>query len=122
ILFINNAVIALIGGLMWASQKKMASLTFTSSAPTMSGMTAAILGGVSFMGGGNTGLGGAFVGLLLLNTFTQSINYIPAFAGQTWWNVILQGFILIIALIIDNYSARRQAKRLLLARQEKVAA
>jgi ribose transport system permease protein len=122
ILFINNSVLAVIGGLMWVAQKKMASVTFSSSAPSMSGMTAAILGGVSFMGGGSTGLGGAFVGLLLLNTFTQSLNYYPIFQGQkwTWLQTALGGLILAIALIIDNYTNRRQMKQLLAERKKAI--
>ena len=123
ILFINNSVIAVIGGLMWAAQKKMAAVTFTNSAPAMSGMTAAILGGVSFMGGGSTGLGGACVGLLLLNTFTQSLNYYPIFQGQrwTWLQTTLGGLILIIALIVDNYTSRRQIKLLLEERKRAIS-
>jgi ribose/xylose/arabinose/galactoside ABC-type transport system permease subunit len=123
ILFINNSVLAVIGGLAWASQKKMAAVTFSSSAPSMSGMTAAILGGVSFMGGGSTGLGGAFIGLLLLNTFTQSLNYYPIFQGQrwTWLQTVLGGLILIIALIIDNATSRRQAKLLLEERKKTIS-
>lgn len=123
LLFMNNSMLAVIGGLMWASQKKMAAVTFSSSAPSMSGMTAAILGGVSFMGGGATGLGGAFVGLLLLNVFTQSLNYYPIFQGQrwTWLQVALGGLILVIALIIDNYTARRQAKQLLEERKRAIS-
>jgi ribose transport system permease protein len=123
ILFINNSVLAVIGGLMWAAQKKMAAVTFSTSAPSMGGMTAAILGGVSFMGGGSTGLGGAFIGLLLLNTFTQSLNYYPIFQGQRWlWlQTALGGLILIIALIIDNYTARRQMKQLLEERKTAIS-
>ncbi|NLA88195.1 MAG: hypothetical protein GX847_13150, partial [Clostridiales bacterium] len=44
-----------------------------------------------------------------------SLNYYPIFQGQrwTWLQVALGGLILIIALIIDNYTPRRQAKQLL---------
>ncbi len=123
ILFINNSVLAVIGGLMWAAQKKMAAATFTTAMPSMTGMTAAILGGVSFMGGGSAGLGSAFVGLLLLDTFTQSLNYYPIFQGQqwTWLQTALGGLILIVALIVDNYSARRQKRQLLEERKQAIS-
>jgi ribose/xylose/arabinose/galactoside ABC-type transport system permease subunit len=124
ILFVNNSVLALIGGLMWAAQKKMASVQFSTSAPSMSGMTAAILGGVSFMGGGATGLGAAFVGLILLNTFTYSLNYYPIFTEQKWdWlQMTLGGLILVIALILDSTTAQRASKQFLAARKKAVAA
>jgi ribose/xylose/arabinose/galactoside ABC-type transport system permease subunit len=123
VLFINNGILALTAGLMWAAQKKMASRTYASSAPSMSGMTAAILGGVSFMGGGAGGMTGAFVGLLLLRAFTSGLNYIPGLSGQqwTWLNVTLQGMILVIALIIDNYNSRRVARQLLAARKAEIS-
>ncbi|MDR0813962.1 MAG: hypothetical protein LBO63_08235 [Oscillospiraceae bacterium] len=124
ILFVNNSVLALIGGLMWSAQKKMASVQFSTAAPSMSGMTAAILGGVSFMGGGATGLGGAFVGLILLNTFTYSLNYYPIFTEQKWdWlQITLGGLILIIALILDATSAQRAHRQMLAARKKAVQA
>jgi ribose transport system permease protein len=123
ILFVNNSILALVGGLMWAAQKKMASVQFSTSAPSMSGMTAAILGGVSFMGGGSTGMGGAFVGLVLLNTFTYSLNYYPIFQGQqwTWLQQTLGGLILVIALIVDAMSSQRASKQLLAARKKAIA-
>ncbi|MDR1589659.1 MAG: hypothetical protein LBS51_05645 [Oscillospiraceae bacterium] len=124
ILFVNNSVLALVGGLMWAAQKKMASVQFSTSAPSMSGMTAAILGGVSFMGGGATGLGGAFVGLVLLNSFTYSLNYYPVFTEQKWdWlQMTLGGLILVIALILDATTAQRAGKQFLAARKKAVEA
>jgi ribose/xylose/arabinose/galactoside ABC-type transport system permease subunit len=124
ILFVNNSVLALVGGLMWAAQKKMASVQFSTSAPSMGGMTAAILGGVSFMGGGATGLGGAFVGLILLNTFTYSLNYYPIFTQQKWdWlQTTLGGVILVAALILDAMTSQRAQKQFLAARKKTVAA
>jgi len=108
---------------MWAAQKKMAATTYATSAPAMSGMTAAILGGVSFMGGGAGGMAGAFVGLLLLRAFTSGLNYLPGLSSQKWsWlNVTLQGSILIIALIIDNYNSRRMSRQLLAARKAEIS-
>jgi ribose/xylose/arabinose/galactoside ABC-type transport system permease subunit len=119
-LYINNAMLASVAGLMWASQKSMASLTYVSASPTMSGMTAAILGGVSFMGGGATGMGGAFVGLLLLNFFTQGLAYIPALASAVWWRTAFGGFILVAALIMDTVTHRRQMRALLRDQQKKL--
>jgi ribose/xylose/arabinose/galactoside ABC-type transport system permease subunit len=119
-LMINNSILALIGGLAWVLRNNKASITLTLSAPSMGGMTAAILGGVSFMGGGATGLGGAFVGLLLIQTFTFSLEYYPGLNSQAWdWlQIMLGGLILIIALIIDTVSSRSQMKKLLEAQRK----
>jgi len=38
-------------------------------------LTAAILGGISF-GGGTGGMGGAFIGILILNTFNNGMQVI----------------------------------------------
>jgi ribose/xylose/arabinose/galactoside ABC-type transport system permease subunit len=122
ILFVNNSVLVLIGGLVWASYKKMASLNFATAAVSMSGMTAAILGGVSFMGGGSTGMGGAFIGLVLVNVFTQGLTYIFQDKSQqfTWLSLLCGGLILVVALIIDSISSSRQAKALIAARRKAI--
>jgi ribose/xylose/arabinose/galactoside ABC-type transport system permease subunit len=119
-LMINNSILALVGGLMWVLRNNKASITLSMSMPSMGGMTAAILGGVSFMGGGATGLGGAFVGLLLISTFTFSLEYYPGLNSQAWdWlQIMLGGLILIIALIIDTVSSRNQMKKLLEAQRK----
>jgi ribose/xylose/arabinose/galactoside ABC-type transport system permease subunit len=120
VLMINNSILALIGGLAWVLRNNKASITLSLSAPSMGGMTAAILGGVSFMGGGATGLGGAFVGLLLIQAFTFSLEYYPGLNSQAWdWlQIMLGGLILIIALIIDTVSSRSQMKKLLEAQRK----
>jgi ribose transport system permease protein len=108
VLFVNNSVIASLAGVMWVSQKKLASPTnIVAAMPDMSAITASILGGVAFMGGSGA-LGGAFIGMLLLNIFTNGLTIlkIPSF-----WNVSAQGFILIIALILDNATQRGRAAR-----------
>jgi ribose/xylose/arabinose/galactoside ABC-type transport system permease subunit len=119
-LMINNSILALVGGLMWVLRNNKASITMALSMPSMGGMTAAILGGVSFMGGGATGLGGAFVGLLLINTFTFSLEYYPGLNSQKWdWlQIMLGGLILVIALVFDTLSSRSQMKKLLEARRK----
>jgi ribose/xylose/arabinose/galactoside ABC-type transport system permease subunit len=120
ILFINNSVLALVGGLMFAANLKNVSYSaFSTAMISMSGMTAAILGGVSFMGGGATGLGGAAVGLILMNSFTFTLDYwkYPNFGAPVWdWlQTTLGGLILVIALIYDSFSAQSAMKKLIAA-------
>jgi ribose/xylose/arabinose/galactoside ABC-type transport system permease subunit len=112
IMFINNSVLASLAGVMWVAQKKLASPTnISTSAPDMSAITASILGGVAFMGGSGA-LGGAFVGMLLLNVFDNALTIlsIPSF-----WNIAAQGLLLILALVLDNFNNARQNRALMAA-------
>jgi ribose transport system permease protein len=110
ILFINNSVLAAIGGLLWSANIKLASPTaIISAAPDMRVISASILGGVSFMGGAGH-LGGALIALLLLNVFD---NMLTVLGVQSYWNIFAQGFLLAVALIIDYISAERRRSALL---------
>jgi len=115
ILFINNGILAAIGGLLWTAQIKLASPTaIISSAPDMSVISACILGGVSFMGGAGN-LVGAFVALLLLGVFDNMLTVIGV---QSYWNVFAQGLLLAIALVIDYINEERRRKAMLRAEIE----
>jgi ribose/xylose/arabinose/galactoside ABC-type transport system permease subunit len=112
ILFICNSTMSVFAGIMWSAQKKMASPTnISTSAPDMAGMTAAILGGVSFMGGSGA-LGGAFVAMLLLGIFTNALTILKV---ASFWSITASGLILIAALILDTLNSNRQSKALLIA-------
>jgi ribose/xylose/arabinose/galactoside ABC-type transport system permease subunit len=111
VLFINNSVIASFAGVMWVAQKKLASPTnITTSMPDMNAITASILGGVAFMGGSGA-LGGAFVGMILLNVFDNALTILKV---PNFWNIAAQGLLLIVALIIDSLNTSR-ARRALMA-------
>ena len=106
VLFINSSVMAGVGGLIYTTRVKNGGL-MTMVNDQFTGMTAAILGGISF-GGGAGGLGGAFVGLLVLRTFNQGMVIIGASAYLT---SVLSGVLLLVALSLDYLSQRRQNKR-----------
>ena len=106
ILFINSSVLAGIGGIIFATRTKSGSLT-TMATEQFTGMTAAILGGISF-GGGSGGMGGAFIGLLVLRTFNQGMIIVGSSAYLT---AVLSGALLLAALSMDYFSQRRQQKR-----------
>lgn len=111
ILFINSGVMSALAGIAWASQMKLAnSSSIISAAPNMQALSAGILGGVAFSGGAG-GLSGAFAALLLLNVFQ---NGIAVLSVPSYYNVMLQGLILIVALIADSMSTM-SAKRALIA-------
>jgi len=107
ILFMNTSLLASIGGFIYASRVKNGGL-MTMINDQFTGMTAAILGGISF-GGGMGGLGGAFMGVLVLRTFNIGMVIIGA---NAYFTNIASGALLLIALSMDYFSQTRQAKRL----------
>lgn len=110
ILFINNSILAAIGGLLWTAQVKLASpMAIISAGPDMKVISAAILGGVSFTGGSGN-LGGALAALLLLNVFD---NMLTILGVQSYWNIFAQGLLLALALIMDYVNTERRRKALL---------
>ena len=64
-----------------------------------------MLGGISF-GGGVGGMGGAFVGLLILNTFQIGMNVVGV---NPFWVTVFSGILLIIALAVDFFQTQVKA-------------
>jgi ribose/xylose/arabinose/galactoside ABC-type transport system permease subunit len=106
ILFVNSAVMAGIAGIITTAKTSQGSTTSAVSMLMFSGMTAAMLGGISF-GGGSGGMGGAFLGLMITQTFSQGMKTINA---NNYWATVFNGVLLILALAIDFMSQRRAIK------------
>ena len=106
-LFINCSLMGALAGIIYGIRSKQGSLAALQG-DQFTGMTAAMLGGISF-GGGSGGLGGAFIGLLVIKTFNKGMLIIGSspFLTQT-----LQGALLLAALVVDYLSQRRQHKRI----------
>ena len=112
LLFVNNSVLSAVGGILYTAQYKFASPTaMTSSGFDFRVISASILGGVSFMGGTGS-IGGAFVGLTLLNVFENMLNVLKI---QQYWILFASGALMVVALIIDYINAERRRKALLVA-------
>lgn len=112
LLFINNSVLAAIGGLLYTAQIKLASPTaLINSGFDFLVISASILGGVAFFGGAGS-IGGGFIGLLLLNVFDNMLTILKV---PDYWIVFASGFVLVVALIIDYIGAERRRKALLIA-------
>jgi len=101
ILFINCAVLSSISGMLAASRLMQGSLSALSTSQ-FTGLTAAILGGISF-GGGRGGMMGTFVGLVILNTFQTGMAVVNA---GPYWTTAFQGLLLIAALTLDYFSTK----------------
>jgi ribose/xylose/arabinose/galactoside ABC-type transport system permease subunit len=105
-LFINAAVLASLAGILLASRLMSANLVGITTSQ-FAGMTAAILGGISF-GGGTGGMGGAFIGILILNCFNNGMTIINV---PPYWQTVASGALLLFALTLDYLTAKRRLAR-----------
>ena len=111
ILYMNSGMLSTIAGSLLASRLRGASHEALSSS-ALDAITAAVLGGVSFMGGSGS-ISGLFFGTLLLNAFSNGLVVI----GMTaYWQLVLQGMVLIVALCLDYYSTKARIASLKRAR------
>jgi ribose transport system permease protein len=108
IMFVNCGAVAAFAGAVLTARMRSAS-PYGITGAEMNGMTAAIIGGVSFMGGGSSGMGVLLIGLVLLNVFQNGIVTINL---NSYWQVVSTGGLLILALIIDYYREKRRLKQL----------
>lgn len=104
ILFINASCLACIAGTLMSSRIKTATCEGI-SAQQFTGLTAAILGGISF-GGGSGGIGGAVIGILILNIFENGMQMMGV---PSYWQTVSSGVLLLAALLYDHWAARRRA-------------
>jgi ribose/xylose/arabinose/galactoside ABC-type transport system permease subunit len=102
ILFINSGALGGLAGILLAARLRTGTVQGIINSQ-FSGMTAAILGGVSF-GGGAGGLGGVFIGLLILNSFNNGTMVIRM---TTYWQTAASGLLLFLALTFDWFRTRR---------------
>ncbi len=105
-LFVNCSILGGLSGLIYTARSKQGSLMALQS-DQFTGMTAAILGGISFAGGSG-GMGGAFVGLLVIKTFNKGM---MIGGSSTYLTAVLSGALLLAALTLDYMNQRRQRKR-----------
>jgi len=105
ILYMNSAFLAGIGGIISMTRAGQANQSILINDQFM-GITAAILGGVSF-GGGTGNMAGVFVGLFILKTWDKGTTIINA---NSYWTEILKGVLLLAALVLDYFSARSASK------------
>jgi ribose/xylose/arabinose/galactoside ABC-type transport system permease subunit len=71
ILFANSGALGALAGMLYAGRLKVGNLTGTNNY-AFSAITAAILGGISF-GGGSGGMLGCFLGLVIINGFSNGL-------------------------------------------------
>lgn len=107
ILYINNAVMAALAGIVLASRMHSASPSSLSDAQ-MSAYAAAVLGGIAFTGGAG-GMTACMIGIVLMNFFNMGLNSLALDAS---WSIISSGVLLLIALTVDFFNERAREKAL----------
>ena len=102
-------MLAAIGALIWSSQQRMYNPSgLTTLAPEMTSLTAAILGGISVMGGSGS-LSGAFCGVVLISLLGYALQ---AMNLPTWVTTLVNGMLLVLALTIDGLTRRRGRQKM----------
>ena len=107
ILFINNGAICALAGAVLAARMHNASPLACSTGGT-DAITAAVLGGVAFRGGAGN-MWGMFLGLALMTVFNSGLT---ASGLGAYWQIVVQGLLLIMALLIDYINERSRKKAL----------
>ena len=105
ILFVNNGIIACLAGSILASRMAMGSPSGVVGSD-LDGITAAILGGVSFTGGAGN-MVGVFFGILLITSFQNGLVVANL---NSYYQVIAKGILLVAALILDYYREKARLK------------
>lgn len=106
ILFMNAGCFAALAGIMLAARLKTSNVTGVTNSQ-FTGITASILGGISF-GGGSGGMGGALIGILILNCFSNGMTIIDV---NPYWQTVASGLLLILALTADAINERRHISK-----------
>lgn len=104
ILFINAGILAGFAAMLLMGRLKAATVIGITNSQ-FDGITASILGGISF-GGGVGGMGGVLVGILILNCFNNGMTVIGI---DPYWQTIASGVLLLVALTVDFVSQRKRA-------------
>lgn len=107
ILYINNSAICAFAGALVAARMHNASPSACTTG-SIDAITAAVLGGVAFRGGDGN-MGQCFIGLVLLTVFNSGLTSsgLPAY-----WQIVVQGLLLIVALCLDFFNERSRKKQL----------
>jgi len=107
ILYMNNGAIAAFAGVILAARMHSAS-PMAGGTVALDAITAAVLGGVSFLGGVG-GIECCFFGILLLCSFNAGLT---ASGLGSYYQLIAQGGLLVVALSVDFFSSMLRKRSL----------
>jgi len=113
LVYIFSGVCAAIVGIITASQLQAAHPA-SGEGWEMNAIAAAVLGGTSMMGGIGT-IGGTVVGAFVIGVISDGM----VMCGVSeFWQMIIKGVVIILAVIVDQFQRRMEAKIALQARNE----
>lgn len=105
LVYMFSGVCAAMVGLIAASQL-MASHPATGESWEMNAIAAAVLGGTS-MSGGIGGIGGTIVGAFVIGVLNDGM----VMCGVSeFWQMVIKGFVIVIAVMIDQFQRKLQNK------------
>lgn len=106
VLYMISAALAALGGCLMAARMSSGQPSACEGLE-FDAVTAAVLGGVAMNGGVGT-MGGALIGLMILQGFNNGLMMmnVPSF-----WQTVSRGLLLIAALAFDFIRTRRKAKK-----------
>jgi ribose transport system permease protein len=105
ILFLTSSMVAAFAGVLMTAKMHSGQPSGGSGAE-FEAITGAVLGGVAFSGGkGN--LLGCFIGLLIIQGFSNGLTIINISA---FWQIVAKGLLLIAALVFDFFRRKRLEK------------
>jgi len=100
-------------GLIWASQL-LASHPMSGDAAEMTAIAAVVLGGTS-LAGGRGGIGGTLIGAFVIGVLGDGLVMMGI---SSFWQKVIKGAVIVLAVIIDQVQARLQEKLALQEQQE----
>ena len=107
LLFVNNSMIAALAGVFITARMHMGSPTALTG-EDLNAITAAVLGGVAFTGGGGT-MFGVFCGVMLSTAFQNALVVVGL---DSYYRILAKGLLLIAALALDFYREKNRIKSL----------
>lgn len=106
ILYANNGMLAAIAGAVLTARMHTASPVAGSSG-AIDAITAAVLGGISFVGGSGS-MAGCFIGVLLINAFNAGLT---AVGFPSYWQIVVRGCLLVLALLTSTLRSRSLGRK-----------
>lgn len=113
LVYIFSGICAAIVGIITASQLE-ASHPASGETWEMNAIAAAVLGGTSMAGGIGT-IGGTIIGAFVIGVISDGM----VMCGiSEFWQMVIKGLVIILAVIIDQFQRKMEAKMALQARNE----
>lgn len=107
LLYVNNGFLCAVAGIVFTARMHTASPVAGQSG-AVNAITAAVLGGVSFIGGSGT-MVGCFIGVILLNCLSAGF---VAVGFPSYLQLVAKGLLLVAALALDFFTTKARKKEL----------